>query len=91
LRRFTEELARLSPCSVFGFNLMTTAACSPLDFSSPRGKPCFYRPWIVMAAANARAEAAIITRSGFTADFADFAIAVPSDRRKRGAYFLQND
>jgi hypothetical protein len=42
-----------------------------------------------MAAANARAEAAIITRSGFTADFADFAIAVPSDRRKRGAYFLQ--
>jgi hypothetical protein len=30
-----------------------------------------------MAAANARAEAAIITRSGFTADFADFAIAVP--------------
>jgi hypothetical protein len=45
-----------------------------------------------MAAANARAEAAIITRSGgFTADFADFAIAVPSDRRKRGAYFLQND
>jgi hypothetical protein len=51
----------------------------------------FYRPWTVMAAANARAEAAIITRSGFTADFADFAIAVPSDRRKRGAYFLQND
>jgi hypothetical protein len=44
-----------------------------------------------MAAANARAEAAIITRSGFTADFGDFAIAVPSDRRKRGAYFLQND
>jgi hypothetical protein len=50
---------------------------------------CFYRLWIVMAAANARTEAAIITRSGFTADFADFAIAVPSDRRKRAAYFLQ--
>jgi hypothetical protein len=42
-----------------------------------------------MAAANARAEAAIITRSGFTADFADFAIAVPSDKRKRAVYFLQ--
>jgi hypothetical protein len=50
---------------------------------------CFYRPWIVMAAVNARAEAAIITRSGFTADFADFAIAVPSDKRKRAAYSLQ--
>jgi hypothetical protein len=50
---------------------------------------CVYRPWIVMAAANARAEAAIIMRSGFIADFADFAIAVPSDRRKRAAYFLQ--
>jgi hypothetical protein len=48
---------------------------------------CFYRLWIVMAAANARAEAAIITRSGFTVDFADF--AVPSNRRKRAAYFLQ--
>jgi hypothetical protein len=42
-----------------------------------------------MAAANARTEAAIITRSGFTVDFADFAIAVPSNRRKRAAYFLQ--
>ena len=50
---------------------------------------CFYTPWILIAAANARAEAAIITRSGFTADFADFAIAVPSDKRKRAAYFLQ--
>jgi hypothetical protein len=50
---------------------------------------CFYRPWIVMAVANARTEAAIITKSGFTTDFADFAIAVPSDRRKRAAYFLQ--
>jgi hypothetical protein len=42
-----------------------------------------------MAAANVRAEATIITRSGVTADFADFAIAIPSDRRKRAAYFLQ--
>jgi hypothetical protein len=50
---------------------------------------CFYTPWIVMATANARAEAATITRSGFTADFADFAIAVPSDKRKRAVYFLQ--
>jgi hypothetical protein len=50
---------------------------------------CFYRLWIVMAAANARTEAAIITRSGFTVDFADFAIAVPSNRRKCAAYFLQ--
>ena len=50
---------------------------------------CFYRPWIVMAVANARAEAAIITRGGLTADFADFAIVVPSDKRERAAYFLQ--
>jgi hypothetical protein len=44
-----------------------------------------------MAAANARAEAAIITRSGFTADFADFAIAVPSDKDARRAILSEYD
>jgi hypothetical protein len=38
---------------------------------------CFYRLRIAMAAANIMTEAAIITRSGFTEDFADFAIAPP--------------
>jgi hypothetical protein len=42
-----------------------------------------------MAAANVRAEATIITRSGVTADFADFAIAIPSDGQACGI-FLTN-
>jgi hypothetical protein len=40
-----------------------------------------------MAAANVRAEAAIITRSGFTADFA---IAIPSGRQQACGIFLTN-
>lgn len=42
-----------------------------------------------MAAAQVMTEAVIITRNGFTVDFADFAIAIPWNRRKGAAYSLQ--
>jgi hypothetical protein len=44
---------------------MTLAAAAYRDY---------FTPWIAMAAAHVRAEAAIITRNGFTVDFA---IAIP--------------
>jgi hypothetical protein len=31
-----DSRARCTTCSAFGCDLMTTEACSPLDFSSPR-------------------------------------------------------
>jgi hypothetical protein len=38
----------------------------------------FYRPWAAaITAAHVRAELATITRSSFTVDFCDFAIAIP--------------
>jgi len=37
----------------------------------------YFRPWIAMAAAHVKAAPAIIKRNGFTADFSDFAIAIP--------------
>jgi hypothetical protein len=44
----------------------------------------YFRPWIAMAAAHVKAAAAIIKRNGFTADFSDFAIAIPwTDARVR--------
>jgi hypothetical protein len=39
------------------------------------GQSDYFRPCIAMNAAHVRAEAAITTRSGFTVDLADFAIA----------------
>jgi hypothetical protein len=39
------------------------------------GQSDYFRPCIAMNAAHVSAEAAIITRSGFTVDLADFAIA----------------
>ena len=40
-----------------------------------RGPSSYFRPCIAMNAVHVSAEAAIITRSGFTVDLADFAIA----------------
>jgi hypothetical protein len=54
----------------------------------PAGVTHYFRPWIAMAAAHVKAEAAIITRNGFTVDLA---ITNPSSPDWRGcSVFVTN-
>ena len=84
----TEGLFRAGPALAIGaFSIQVLAVGRKCARQVPSGVSDYFRPWIAMAEAHDKAEAAIITRNGFTVDFA---IPIPHLPIGEAAYFSTN-